>query len=297
MNPGERRSRRELRIALLTTVSAVALVILVEGDTVAQDRKTSWWLEVGGMYDFWDASESNQYYFSPGHMIKPRDGFHISGEIGAYFGDTPWYASLGGKWGKTREQSASYSYSSFITTTAAVESREEHAVIDFEVGRDVGLGILGIPEGTLKAKAGIRYTNFKGTEDGTFSGFTSGTIRNTRKFEGFGPRIGLEGSVPVRDSKFSVDFSAGGAILFGKQKTTLTNIYPTYATSIARSENKTVPNVDAFLGISFNDANYSLSAGYSVDAYFGMVDSGYTTGMNSDRIFHGPTVKLKFRFD
>ncbi|WP_136657864.1 Lpg1974 family pore-forming outer membrane protein [Nitratireductor sp. XY-223] len=298
MAAGKRRTRRAFRVVLLSTVSAVALVALVEGDTVAQERISSWWLEFGGMYDFWDASDANQYFILPGNTVKPGDGFHISGEVGAYIGDTPWYATLGGKWGKSQDETASF-YSGAFTTGGSVESSEEHAVVDFQVGRDVGLGILGLPEGALKANAGVRYTYFKGSESGigTYSGFGTGPIGNTRKFSGLGPRIGIEGSVPLQDSKFAVDFSAGGAILFGKQKTSINSdvSFATYA--FTRRDTKAVPNVDAFLGISFNDANFSVSAGYSVDAYFGMVDAGYFTNVDSDRIFHGPSVKLKVKFD
>jgi outer membrane receptor protein involved in Fe transport len=133
-----------------------------------------------------------------------------------------------------------------------VVSHEEHTVIDFSVGRDFGLGLLGAGFKSEVA-AGVRYAKLQsnthahilGTPDWTLpeyrylqvSGYTfikynsqhneyEADITADREFEGIGPVLSWEASrILLGDEDkghLNADLSVSGGILFGKQNTHVT---------------------------------------------------------------------------
>ena len=134
----------------------------------------------------------------------------------------------------------------FSDTHAA--HRESHTILDFTVGKDVGLGMLGL-NGSSVVNAGLRYAQFASSASvdirarpdlafkyQTFGAFglpgvefklpyfhtyhVTGTA--TRKFHGVGPSISWNGSTAFAgepdSGELTFDWGANGALLFGKQK-------------------------------------------------------------------------------
>ena len=66
--------------------------------------------------------------------------------------------------------------------------------------------------------------------------------------------------------------------------------------TITRTNNVTVPNVGAHLGLSYNYENAKISAGYKVDAFFNAVDGGQETVDKFDRMFYGPYLNVSIGF-
>lgn len=133
---------------------------------------------------------------------------------------------------------------------------ESHAILDFQVGKDVGLGLFG-RSGSSVVSAGVRFAQFsskssislKSNPDWhfnytylpflvTYIGLTSSKIaigqafhsrianlQATRSFHGIGPSISWSASAPFAGNadsgQLSLDWGINGAILFGRQRATV----------------------------------------------------------------------------
>jgi outer membrane receptor protein involved in Fe transport len=124
-----------------------------------------------------------------------------------------------------------------------INDREEHTLVDFAVGRDVGLGQLEQSSLSL----GLRHADFKSTTMAVFrgipdwdahEGFISsfygsyvahtrydGVINARRDFKGLGPVAAWEASYPVLGNadlgRVAIDWSVSGGVLLGTQKVSI----------------------------------------------------------------------------
>lgn len=131
---------------------------------------------------------------------------------------------------------------------------EHHLILDFQAGRDVGLGLFGNSNGSSLVKAGVRFAQFssktnislKSDPDWHFnykyfptfvsynrpsSKFAFGQIYHSnaaalhasRSFHGIGPSLSWNASAPFagnrQDGEMSLDWSVNAALLFGRQRT------------------------------------------------------------------------------
>jgi len=127
---------------------------------------------------------------------------------------------------------------------------ESHLVLDFQVGKDVGLGLFG-KDGAGTINAGVRIAQLVSHSTATFSARPSVTFYKSKKdlsryglgtkyyirtsfyqnllkghadrsFHGIGPSLSLDASVPIAGEQESVglalDWGIDGAVLFGRQK-------------------------------------------------------------------------------
>jgi len=127
---------------------------------------------------------------------------------------------------------------------------ESHAVVDFQAGKDFGLGLFE-RGGTSVVNAGVRFAQFTSSMQsniqarpdlkfvvfhmptpghphnyGTLYGYHYhqylATARSTRSFHGIGPSLSWNASAPFignpSDGEVSIDWGANAAILFGRQK-------------------------------------------------------------------------------
>jgi len=149
----------------------------------------------------------------------------------------------------------------FAQTT--LDQSERHLVVDFQVGKDVGLGMFG-HSGTSVLSAGVRMARFGSHSDVKIRAKPSidfysvtalgGNIHYTtgrwstyylqgaadRSFHGIGPSLSWSASAPiagtVQDGELSIDWGINGAVLFGRQKakvshhTTRRDLRPEYYT-------------------------------------------------------------------
>lgn len=210
---------------------------------------------------------------------------------------------------------------------------ENHAIIDFQAGKDVGLGIFGgASDSTLKF--GLRYAQFQSRRSATINAdpdFTFPTqifkyskynhayhvtAHAERTFRGLGPSLSWNGSIPLagnsNDGEIAFDLGVNGAVLFGRQKThvhhqTTGAYYKTRtfkyqistpihrsASPPTRSRNVTVPNLGGFAGISFRYSDAKISLGYRGDFFFGAVDGGIDAAKKTTLGFNGPFASISF---
>ncbi|HTO41691.1 MAG TPA: hypothetical protein VL026_12005, partial [Rhizomicrobium sp.] len=203
--------------------------------------------------------------------------------------------------------------------------KESHTVLDFMVGKDVGLGLFG----NSVASVGVRYAQFSRTSTVSLSskpdyitkGFIStfgkyafghgfhnyqGEAHAERNFRGVGPSLSLTGSSPLsgnEDGGVAFDWGVNAAMLFGRQRTTTAhNTYGRYkkaekggpvvtytnADSRVSTRSVTVPNLGGFAGLSMRYPNAKVSFGYRADVFFGAMDSGVDQRNSRTSAFYGP---------
>jgi iron complex outermembrane recepter protein len=222
----------------------------------------------------------------------------------------------------------------YATTTAS--SAESHAIADFSIGRDVGLGKWS--EGSSsQLSVGARYAHFKsssrvtmhGHPDLQFPAYGVGSVGGQvhtlhakmeagGEFQGAGPAIDWEASFPVAqtaEAKVGVDVGLGAAVLWGEQETHATGyLTEFYRTAVwtgddiitgsmdpqpfnyRRSKRAAVPGVNANLGLSYSVGGLKVSGGYRVERYFDAIDGGIATRKTYDRQYDGPYFKISIGF-
>ncbi|HEX5775355.1 MAG TPA: TonB-dependent receptor, partial [Caulobacteraceae bacterium] len=187
-------------------------------------------------------------------------------------GSGPWSASAGLRYGKTNGSAtpqaqvetksacvynapdvcqylltnpkyANYVYFSLTNhADASIFDREEHQLIDFAVGYDIGIG--GLNRSTVSA--GMRRARLESTTNGNMRGTPDWVLEDgfvvpgapvthtvydawataDREFEGWGPVVSWDAAYPLvsfeAGGRFDIDWSISGGMLFGERDTVVT---------------------------------------------------------------------------
>lgn len=152
-------------------------------------------------------------------------------------------------------------------TSMRSKSRQTHAVIDFQAGKDVGLGLFGSRSSSV-VSVGVRFAQFTSKSSATFNGRPDQkfekhyysyvgyqfsfwgklpahqyavTLNGERNFRGVGPAISWTESASILGNseagEVDLDWGANAAVLFGRQQVsgshqTVSFYRANYATSI-----------------------------------------------------------------
>jgi iron complex outermembrane recepter protein len=273
-------NRANLRRQLLITVSALALLASVYGTDKAKaadgdsDRPTVW-IELGGQLERIDSSEQR---FAPPFILAtprpsvetisplnveqpPRYANGAEGEISFQPDDSDWVFSAAIRFGRANgnkhvhQQTYTIPHITFHGVVYAItkkgtkfvdakrKSNESDVVIDFQAGKDVGLGLFG-GKGSSVLGLGVRFAQFAAKSNTAFGSdpdfhFTQYTgpyhfphgqpyhlnaahLTATRSFHGLGPSISWNASAPVAGNaqagEVALDWGLNAAVLFGRQK-------------------------------------------------------------------------------
>ena len=258
---------------------------------------------------------------TPGFTPRKKTwGLGFAGAVD-YRIDSVWHVSAAYRAGVNKSRTTSSSQQATVTSPYVFNGnntatrKESNWAADFMVGREFGLG-----SGVAQVKAGVRVAHIKGTTDGggdllaPSAYIVRETYNQTNKFTGVGPRVAIEGSHPLYGA-WSVEYMAGVAALFGKSSIDQTGSSPQLfpgggalfadncaigcPANFSDSSNRTVLNADAMLGLAYAIApNTKLSVNYRIDYYNGAVRTVNTAGAfsNTDRIYHGPNLRLGVQF-
>ena len=277
-------AKRTIRWKLLSTVSIAALLTAVYGASESKaanqdaDRPTVW-IELGGqMEHIEDQGDS----FAPGFLaanpnspvlqtITPLQAqrpapfnFDEEGKISLQPEGSDWIVSVGviyGRSGSTKHidhQVNALHHNKYVNDAPAgnitshvsfadthAQRQQSHTILDFSVGRDVGVGMFG-REGTSVLGIGVRIAQFTSRE--TFDARAAPDLRvkylpsataptrirlpyfhtyhftgqSSRSFHGIGPSLSWSGSAPVvgtiQNGEVMFDWGANAALLFGRQE-------------------------------------------------------------------------------
>ena len=336
---------------LLASVSAIALLSFASGSALADDDtdRPNVWIELGGQLE---QMQTGQQPLTPAFALKPQPKFEtvtpikaeapprfaIGGEGKLTFEptDSDWVFSAAIRYGRSNGDknvhnqtvypslhfSSGFSepvYDDAYATTIA-KHNESHMVLDFQVGRDVGLGFLG-PDSVLSF--GVRYAQLSSNTTVSMNERPHIDIRNSaikyfhsyalsghseRSFHAVGPSLSWDGSAPLigndNGAHFTFDWGANAAILFGRQKANV--LHKTSGRYVevkyghqqqtpyhitgghAGAHSVTVPNLGGFASVSLKFPNAKVSLGYRGDFFFGAMDGGIDKRESKTLGFYGP---------
>ena len=123
---------------------------------------------------------------------------------------------------------------------------ERHAILDFQAGKDVGLGLFGSGSSSV-VSFGVRFAQFSSKSTASINAdptihnpthqlsFYSAALKykvhgdvfwendhNSRSFHGIGPSLTWQGSAPIaghsESSELAIDWGLNAALLFGRQR-------------------------------------------------------------------------------
>jgi hypothetical protein len=347
-----------IRRTLLATASAFALLASVGGIGEAKAGDDTGppnvWIELGGQMEQFAPT---QELFSPPFLLKtpptfetvtPLDAekpprFAIGGDANLTFepAGTHWVFSASVRYGRSNgnklvQQETAYP-SQIISTykvppyldnyaTSKIRHDESHAIIDFQAGKDFGLGLFG-RKGISTVSLGARFAQF--------ASITSVDIRerpdmhvkpgglplkyyhnyhltghSARNFHALGPSISWNASAPFAgnpdSTEFIVDWGINAAVLFGRQKTAVSHhtsgsnngefkYHIPYTNSPPPRDSTrsvTIPNVGGFVGISVKRSIAKVSLGYRADFFFGAVDGGIDKRVSKTLGLNGPYASI-----
>lgn len=324
----------------LASASAMVLAAALTSanSAYAQDGDAHYlWIELGGDFnrlegqpDSWTPTP-NTAFDNSGSFVRKSPPFDFGGEAGITYSlnDTGWLAGATIRLGRsgrhpsfhTATSSTKYANAQY---TSSSHNRETHVILDFKVGKDVGLGAYG----SSIVSVGLRYAQQSINTDsratyapkdilGSYYGTNiaksySERARIERSAWAIGPAVSWDASAALAESsngKFTLDWGVNAALLFGRQKFSgqYSSTYVlktnhrqgTFSTSTThsfslreRSRMAVTPNIGAFAGFSYKWPSTRVSIGYRADVYFNAVDGGLNAARNVDRSFYGPFVKI-----
>jgi len=216
-------------------------------------------------------------------------------------------------------------YRKFVNANG--QQDEQHTIMDFEAGVNVGLGSFGngTISGGLRVAQFTSGANFEINSDPEYVFGVGGQYHNVyenrtsehRSFHGMGPQVAWDANQILfgntEGGEFTLDWGANAAVLFGRQSVNaqhftsychvngvsggvagcITNLPShTKTTTSKRSRRRTVPNLGGYIGASARYNNAKLSFGYRADTFFGAMDGGQETAKDSNRGFYGPYMNI-----
>jgi len=272
------QNRGTFRWHLLSTVSALSLTITLSAHAETSDKPTVW-VELGGQLERIDGREDaylppfttqsptpDPYVAMPPTEAQKSSiySYGAEGKITLRPDGSSWEFSAAVRYGRsgnkkhTHQQTAlstvypntkyhgTPGVAPFKTKTAPefadfqVKNNESHTILDFQAGRDVGLGVFN-----STAHFGIRLANFSSKSSANiiarpivrFHEKTAGLpgkylhteyhtdykamSENARSFQGVGPSLSWNGDVRMignDDGAVTLDWGVNAAVLFGRQK-------------------------------------------------------------------------------
>lgn len=339
----QRNNRRNPRYWLLLSVSSAAALAL-GGEAQAQsDARPTMWIELGGAFD--QISREAQGWVPP-NLTDP-----ISNPSPEPFGKTPaigydfdaaieiqpkgsdWIYGASVRYGRAQRgpkhahdqtyktHAVGYAGGKYYLTTyaflnATEQSRSTHAIVDFNVGRDVGLG--SFHNGKATVNFGVRVAQLNERAEALLTAFSTAPAKYSsgkivhkadalmaRSYTGIGPAVSWDGATPLvgsLDDGFSLDWGANASVLFGRQKARLSlhtrdaryngggayTVLSQLTSAPSRDRTVIVPNLGGFTGLSWRLPSGKVSLGYRADFFFGAIDGGLSASQKETRGFYGP---------
>jgi iron complex outermembrane recepter protein len=331
-----RENKIRIRRGLLATASALALFSVANRASATDDGKPPIWIELGGQFAQ-EQSDQDAYvpaflaassFATPASRLEKISNASWDGAAkGSFETYNSWIFSAAIRYGKTSRNKtanhqaahASHHYGSKYSggydayQLFQTKASESHAVLDFQAGKDVGLGSFG----SSVLSMGMRFAQFNVHTNvevqsqptninsyGYYHIFRA-KFDATRNFTGVGPSVSWNASANLfgnpSSSSIALDWGVNGAVLFGRQRMNeahqTTDNYKHYfqylniATAhggAPRSKQVVVPNLGGFAALSWRYPNAKVSVGYRADFFFGAIDGGIDAAHQENVGFYGP---------
>jgi len=279
------RNYASARNRFLATASAIILIAYVAGSDAAEaeDARPTVWIELGGQLE---QIRGVSAPFTPPFMaaISPtpapytnnifldtqrpaRWALGFDGAAAVQPEGTDWIFSVGVLYGRSSTNRHAHQQGDTLPGTyngypllwhqnapfadAKLAYDESHAILDFSVGRDFGIGAFG-HDATSTISVGARFTQFSNRSKVgvmgrpevnvhgpaafhhygvTFYNYTM-FAEAERSFHGVGPSLSWKASAALignrNDGELTLDWSINGALLFGRQKAKISHTTQAY---------------------------------------------------------------------
>lgn len=221
--------------------------------------------------------------------------------------------------GEERDGETGYYYASIFSILpdetgyndgGTTQTRQTVTTLDFEVGRDIGVGETGA---NVRFFGGVRFAEFEQTAENHFYGDFTVTEDWESRFRGIGPRVGADVDVPAGEN-ISMNFSGSGSVLWGETKTqTILNVtdnatrftvFDDHVTS--SSADRAAYNLEGEVGVSAHGDGITVTAGVRGEAWFNVTDTSNSSSClcgtdgsygtpDADQYFWGPFIRLVVR--
>ncbi|HVP83920.1 MAG TPA: hypothetical protein VMS78_04275 [Rhizomicrobium sp.] len=334
-------TRTGIRLQLLGTASALGLLVAASGAKAGDSDHPTVWIELGGAFDQ-ISREATQWVPpnltdpisnpSPEPFGKPPAiGYDYDAALQIQPHGSDWMFGASLRYGraqrgpkhfhdqtyKTEDRGyGKYALTTYAFLNAKEQSRSAHTILDFNVGRDVGLG--AFHDGKSTIHFGVRMAQLTERAEASMTAFSTAPAKYStgkivhkadalmaRSYTGFGPAVSWDGATPLAGSLndgFSFDWGVNASVLFGRQKAHIAlhtqdaRYYGSGANSVlshltsapSRDRTVVVPNLGGFAGLSWRLPNGKISLGYRADFFFGAIDGGLSTSEKDTRGFSGP---------
>ena len=254
------------------------------GMAQAQVQTPGWFGEVNGMY----AGTSNGSAINSNNVGSSTPGSGAAGNIRlGYRFNSPWDLAIGAFYAKFKD-------GPHIEPPPANEWSVTGASI-FNLDGEAGYN-MGFAWGGLRPFFGVRYQQVQ-HQMGYHPDSPLGCCENSTTTNGFGPRIGFDGSYRLT-GPLSLIGGADFAVLFGRA------VENGMAGTVANgSADRTIYNYGGHIGLDWEVMPlWHIAAGYRVEATSGsfFTDEGFTpTGLPSgsgNRIVQGPFAGVRYNF-
>jgi len=276
-------------LATVSACALIGMALASSARAESDPDRPTVWIELGGQLERIEANQktfapdfigrfNSDGFLSAGQLERtPRYANGIEGKISIDPEDSSWVFSAAIRYGRSNTAKTSHNqvatppvlhrtisvpaFGIYVTGTgnpkalrfadAASHTDESHLILDFQAGRDVGLGIL---KGTATINAGVRIAQFSSRSRVSMTANPGGvvpykyatqfygnpahiklpffgsetwnlyhaTAAISRSFKGAGPSLSFDASLPLvgNPEAMLVNFDIGGngALLFGRQK-------------------------------------------------------------------------------
>jgi len=207
---------------------------------------------------------------------------------------------------------------------------EQHAIMDFAAGVNVGIGLFGSGgQGTISG--GLRMAQFRSDVHSDINSDPEYVFEplaqyhnvyenendEVRTFHGVGPEVTWDANQTIIGNPdtgaVTLDWGLNAAVLFGRQSVNAKHFTSychvngsmggrtgcvtglpshTRVKTTRRTRRKVVPNLGGYLGASARYNNAKVSFGYRADTFFGAMDGGQETAKDTNRGFYGPYMNV-----
>jgi hypothetical protein len=335
---------------LLSTVSTLVMIgavsVAARANAAEDEGRPTVWIELGGSLQRLDTSEEryappflfaekrpNPETVDPltvGHL--PRSAFGAEGKITFQPEGSDWNFSAAVRFGRANAHQHLHQQSSataplfpgspghvpiyqhvFQFIDAKKKSQESYAVLDFQAGKDVGLGMFG----RSVLNAGVRFAQFDSKSSTSFGSdpdakldmkyitlepyfihvpvltnalyhVNDASASASRSFHGVGPSLSWNASTPVlgdeRDGQVALDWGVNAALLFGRQKAKThhqsttrghTGKYPGYGAGVFEGPTYPDPGHDFSRSKTVTVPNIGAFAGLTYQVHNFKLSAGY----------------------
>jgi hypothetical protein len=290
----ESKKETRFRWQLLATASAISLLGYTAQAADLNDEPQVW-IELGAQLTRLDIGQEpyspevmndRPAMFAPSSKYEklPHQSFDQTGKLVFEPSGSHWSFSAAVRYGRSArhvdQHQATYPQTFAIQTTlpggfvfadtrppksskfanTLMDANESHLLLDFQAGKDVGLGLFG---GTSQINVGVRFAQFNNKSNialhsdpdwqrfykyVTYTFFNlnhfkmwngesynshNGRLEAQRNFRGVGPSLSWNGSSPFtgsrEDGELTFDYGANAAVLFGRQRVKVSHETSSYS--------------------------------------------------------------------